>query len=293
MDTDFTQYLSRQWRDHATAAAAVAATLPAGFDLLPPPGSPGDALADFARLAEHVLLGHLGDLPAFDRWAARFEAHPAADERAANAKARARYACELAHERPATPGALPDDQRLPAAVDAALALAARGRLPGAAAILRAIDDERRDAGPETTKAIASATSTLTFHLQQGPRATGAEGLMVDAAIVSRDAWEAAGTWKEIERAEYFIALACVEAGRGADALAHARRCEAICRAHGDDPYELFFAAEATARAGVACGDAAVAREALDAMTRLLAQVPATESRGYCEARLAQCRAMAA
>jgi hypothetical protein len=79
-----------------------------------------------------------------------------------------------------------------------------------------------------------------------------------AASVARVAWERAGTWREVERAEYRLAMSSLVVGEPYGAVGHAEACRAICEAHCDAPgaplLELFFAHEALARSRHAIGD---------------------------------------
>jgi len=70
---------------------------------------------------------------------------------------------------------------------------------------------------------------------------------VSAATLSRDAWIRLGHWRDVERAEQFLALAHVAAGQGAEAIQCARRCQQLCAENQAPPHEFFFASEAFAR----------------------------------------------
>jgi hypothetical protein len=68
--------------------------------------------------------------------------------------------------------------------------------------------------------------------------------MILAAETGRKYWELAGTWVEVERAEYRLAMTYMHAGQLDKALKHARLCESICNENDAAPFEKFFAAEA-------------------------------------------------
>jgi L-rhamnose isomerase len=68
--------------------------------------------------------------------------------------------------------------------------------------------------------------------------------MIKAATVARKFWELAGTWKEVERAEYRLAYSHKKAQQLDKALAHASTCIEIIVKNGSDPFELFFGYEA-------------------------------------------------
>jgi hypothetical protein len=109
--------------------------------------------------------------------------------------------------------------------------------------------------------------------------------MFAAAAIARRAWERAGTWVHVERAEYQLALCHAVAGDGEAARFHARACLAICESHGADAVERFYAEEALARAELAAGDAAAAAVARDRMVGWLAAVTDAETREGCGADL--------
>lgn len=79
-------------------------------------------------------------------------------------------------------------------------------------------------------------------------------LMIRAARVARTYWQRAGTWLEVERAEYRLAVCWLAAGDPAAALQHATRCDSIVRENGSVPLEMFFAAEAVCLSARALGD---------------------------------------
>jgi hypothetical protein len=111
--------------------------------------------------------------------------------------------------------------------------------------------------------------------------------MLRAARAGRDFWAIAGSGKEVERAEYRLAMSHIKAGKVEAALAHARRCLALVEENGTDPGEAFFAHEAIARARLAAGETRAAREERTTMAELLPQVADESFRGYCTGELAK------
>lgn len=71
--------------------------------------------------------------------------------------------------------------------------------------------------------------------------------MKSAARVARQYWEVAGTWIEVERAEYRLAMTMLAAGDPVAALEHAELCLKICTSNNAEPFEHFFAHEARAK----------------------------------------------
>jgi tetratricopeptide (TPR) repeat protein len=71
-------------------------------------------------------------------------------------------------------------------------------------------------------------------------------LMIQSAFVGRKFWELAGTWKEVERAEYRLAKVFLKANVLDKAFEHSEKCLAIISDNGNDPLEEFFGFEALA-----------------------------------------------
>jgi len=130
-----------------------------------------------------------------------------------------------------------------------------------------------DADPGV-RALAANSNGIAGTLQErAPLEPAQRELMLRAAQVARTQWERAGTWLEVERAEYRLALCWLAAGNAAQALQHAKLCDAIVRENGALPLESFFAAEALALPARALGDitchaeaAATARQAFAALS---------------------------
>lgn len=263
-------FLEQAWNDHAEQAAAVAARLPEGLPL----AQDDDGVLRLAALAHHVLGEHLGrwqDGLAFLGQLAERGMHGAAGAASiARCQASLRLCGGVADERVAMTAS--DQCRV--TTMAACNLAAFDTARAAALLQEAVDraGDLPDADPgvralaANSNGIAGALQTLT------PTGAAQRELMIRAAQVARAQWQRAGTWLEVERAEYRLALCWLAAGDPAQALQHARACDAIVRENGSLPLELFFAAEALclpARAlGDGAGDAAAvatARQAFDAL----------------------------
>lgn len=71
-------------------------------------------------------------------------------------------------------------------------------------------------------------------------------LMILAAKTGRKFWEIAGTWLQIERAEYRLSNSYRKADDLVKALEHAQTCIEICEANRAGPLEFFFGYEALA-----------------------------------------------
>lgn len=98
------------------------------------------------------------------------------------------------------------------------------------------------------RALAVSGHNLAAALQEKAVLTGDEiKLMLMASQASRVYWERAGTWLQVERAEYQLATTFLKSGDSVQAEFHARECARIVTEHKAPALERFFACEALAR----------------------------------------------
>lgn len=268
--TTLDAFLDQAWSDHADHAPAVAARLPESLPLV----ADDDGVMRLAALTHHVLGEHLGRWPeglAFLAQLAERGAHGAGGAASlARCEASLRLCAGLADERAAMTAS--DQCRVSAMAAGNLAAfdTARSAQLLEDALARAGGLPDADPG---VRALAANSNGIAASLQElAPLGPAQRELMLRAAQAARTQWERAGTWLEVERAEYRLALCWLAAGDAATALEHAQRCDAIVREHGAPPLELFFAAEALALPALALGDgashasaAATARQAFAAL----------------------------
>lgn len=270
-------WLDDAWNRHDRDAAALAAELQPRAATLPD----DDDGAEAVRLARHVMLAHRGDGDALRAFLA---ALPAGEKLAAqHERARWALAALSGSDAPALPEAvtwgLLADVALHEIVHGRLA-AARERVLGLEATAAAHPDEA------ARRAYAATAYNLTLALRTGPREPARDALMLEMAELERRAWQRAGTWMHVERADYHLALCHAVLGHGAQALAHAAACREACEANGADAAERFFAHECSVHAARAAGDAAAAAQHRARMVALLAEVEDAEMKAFCEETLA-------
>jgi hypothetical protein len=244
----FDTFMARAWADHATRSDAVARRLRMRT---PPPQTPGQ-VAQLVRIVVHLLGEHLGR---FDdaRWRLdALRAHALADDSVQSALRVAAATLDIGQDRAHAFDALDAAQTLRAEAAAASLCLGRGRLEralqliaSAAARLAALPD----ATAQDHRPLAVACNNMTWELhdlgaRRSPEQTQA---MLRLAAASREHWSRAGTWLEIERAEYGLAITHLSAGLHDDAWRHAAQCLAVCLHHKAPPYELLYAHEAMAR----------------------------------------------
>lgn len=281
-DDTLRAWLDRAHEQHAQRPREVADALLARAATLPADAEGAEAV----QLGEHLLLGHLADGAALQRLLALLPPAAALEE----ARTRAAWALrqwQRAEGGP-QPDVLPEAPAWRAMQNVTLAWVQQGRVADAAAWWQAHEAQALgNADASARRAFAAGANNLASHLRDGPRGSAErDKLMLQAAAIARRAWAAAGTWLQVERAEYQLALCHAAVGDGAMALRHALACVSVCEAEGADAVERFFAHEALARAQHAAGDAAAADAACAQMHGLLAQCADAGLAAWCREVLA-------
>jgi len=268
-------FIEQAWIEHVTDEAGVAARIEAQAPRL---AEAPDQLGAFLGLAQHVLIGHRGDAPAMERCLLSLAGVPA-DEAASTAISAARLAAALMCYAGAPAGDVPAPAAIRAHGNAACGHAARGNAAAARGVLDSAASLARGDDTAARKALAACHHNLAAQLQEAGSSPATNALMMLAAAESRRLWAQAGTWMNIERADYMLSLCAATAGDAARALAHARSCLAICEANDADAFERFFAHEALVRAG----DDRAAN--LQAMRELLNRIDDEGNRAYARSAL--------
>lgn len=308
----FDASLSAAWEVHAQDPRGVAA----GLDGLLAQVDQAEPLSRLCGLALHVWGEHLGAWPEALAWLDRARAATAgwaSPEAAAAAPVldqgeRLMRLC-LGLVAPSVPttaetpwasalAGLGASDQLRLLVGAANQLGSRPGGPWLAVASRLLAATAVPAAalPDTDPAVrhwAAQSNNLAGNLrEQAPLAAEAAALMCCAAETACQAWSRAGTWLQVERAEYLLAQCLLTAGQPAQALVHARTCADIVAREGQVPLEAFFAAEVVALAAHACGDGPAWTAALQQAEAAYAALPDAD-RPWCDATWAQLRAQQA
>ncbi|MEO5771482.1 MAG: hypothetical protein ABIQ29_05385, partial [Burkholderiaceae bacterium] len=255
MASTFDAFLAQCWADHAEHPHDVARRL-TSREASPPDSA---ALAALLRLELHVRAEHLGDFEGARAGLRRWANDPLVDDAVRSALRVGRYSLALAEPSggDVAPG-LSLEETLRAEASAAAIRLGRADTPGALALLRTAQ-ARLAALPQGAGAVhrplAVACNNLAWSLHDAGSARSAAdtAAMLELAAASRVHWAEAGTWLEVQRADYGLALCHLSAGRPADALPLAERCLASCRENAAPAFELFHACEALCRAHAALG----------------------------------------
>ena len=131
------------------------------------------------------------------------------------------------------------------------------------------------------RAVAVASHNLACALEETTdRCADERALMILAAQASREHWERAGTWLEVERAEYRLAMTWLQAGDLAQARRHAQACLDIVAANDGAALERLFGWEALGLVERAAGHTAGHAHAL-AMARAPFTELSADDQGWC------------
>jgi hypothetical protein len=279
MKLGFDEFLQQAWADHADRAEAVADRLRTET---PVPTKP-EHLGALVRLVVHLLGEHLGR---FDdaRWRlAALAGHPLLDEAARAALRVGQATLDLA-QRDATAARLSASDRMRAEAAAAAICVARGQSTRALQLLasaRARVARLRTATPADHRSLAVACNNMAWELHDRGAARSDEDsvAMLDIAAASRAHWSKAGTWLEVERADYCLALTHLAARRNDAALPFAAQCLAACIAHDAPPFEHFYGHEALARVQHARGDGAATAHHVQAARAAFDRLDADDQSG--------------
>lgn len=294
--TDLDRFIQQGWQRHAQQPEALAR------ELLVWPLATVDTearLLKLAALGHHVLGEHLGRWQEGLAWLQPLAALPVCGEEGRAALRRLVASLHLA----AGPGA-PDPCSGLTASDTvrAQALAAASLVPhdqarASAWLQQALAGFDAAALPGTdaaARALAVTGNNLACELEEKPaRQPGETALMLQAARIARRFWALAGGALETERAEYRLAMTCLQAGDPAQALQHAQACLALVEAQPPGPewaLERFFGQEARARAASGLGSAEALAQAQTAALAAWAELSA-DDQAACQPTLQQVQAL--
>ena len=290
---DFNAFIDQAWTDHATDPAGVAERLQSeGLSRV----SDADQLASVAHLAHHVFGSHLARWNDGVHFQQQLAALPCCEAGSTQAQAIARHISALR-----LAGGLADDR-------AGLGPSDRIRLNAMAAnnlvehdaghaeaFSQAALSEAEQAGlPDNDpchRALAVMGNTIAAALEEKPTLSASEvKLMIQAAQAGRRHWALAGTWLEVERAEYRLALSWIKAGDTGQARLHAQNCLQIVQAQGNVPLEAFFGWVVLGQVEQAAGNAAALAQAFSHAESAFASLTEAD-RGWCQASLDRLQAV--
>lgn len=135
------------------------------------------------------------------------------------------------------------------------------------------------------RALAVTGNTIASSLEEKKNRNANETeLMIRAATIARKFWEIAGTWKEVERAEYRLSQSYLQADKLDLALTHAKTCLKIVAENNNETLEAFFGYEALVKILKARKEDAAFKSAVAEMTKAFNQLSA-DDQSWCKESL--------
>lgn len=280
----FDTFVEQAWNDHATAPESVASRLAQGLTL----AQRDDQLPTLAHLGVHVLLEHLGDWQRALTFVEQLSSAPLVTPASACVQSLLRYSlsCRLAGgEEAALDGLGASDQvRVAALASGALVLSDTSRANALLTLALETASALADTDP-ANRSLAVTGNNMACTLEEKKDRTHAQqALMILAATTARTYWERAGTWLEVERAQYRLAMTWLAAGDVHQARLHAQACREIVEANGNVPLESFFAHEALAKVEREAGNPTGLAVAVAAAAGAYAGLEESD-KGWCKASL--------
>ena len=287
---EFEEFIRTAWAEHADEPDDVAERLALSLDRVELPAQ----VAPFAGIVTHVFGEHLAR---FDDGVELLESMrrlPACLGQAealgivSRSVAALRYASGEEHAL----DVLAPQDRISVLANASGAILGQSDFGRAIAAydqaLRLALKHRPEARAQRSLAVAGNNLASSLEGKADRSASETEG-MLRAAEAALAYWAQAGTWLELERAEYRLTRSLLQAGQAAAAIEHAQRCLAVCAANDAPPFERFFGEAVLALAQRSAGDQAGFIASRQRAVACFALVPDDEQQ-WCESELKELHA---
>ncbi len=239
----FGEYIKSAWFNHAKDPRSVADNIKSNFNLM----ETDEDIMKMAHLIVHVCGEHLGD------WLLGLELIKKLKNNAPikDKEAMSRYKAilELGNNPQFAINHFSNSDQSQILATTASALANLGGLKNAEKFLNMSSEllPQLPSGDPAFRSLAITGHNVAGALLELEHLSPAQiQLMIRSAVISRTNWELAGTWLEVERAEYHLAKVFFKAEKYQDGLTHAKLCREIIVKNGDVPLEKFFACEVLA-----------------------------------------------
>jgi len=244
---DFASYHKQAWNDHATDSKKVATTFSNGLALV----ETNEQLAQFVGLVTHVMGEHLGEWSEGTALLTKLKDHKSFVKGSETENAIHRSIAALQMGAGATQDlqsfSLSDQIRIYAVAASALSEQNASRAEELLRKALSMAEAGLDSKDPANRALAVTGNVTASALERKTSRSEAEkNLMILAAQTGRKYWQIAGTWLEVERAEYRLAMSYLHADELTKALRHAQMCLEICEQNKAPELEMFFGYEALA-----------------------------------------------
>lgn len=282
----FDEFLTQAWNDHAIQPELVAQRMSDGTSLI----EKNDQIPPMAHLITHVLGEHLGFWDKGIHLLETLKAIPVFDSMSESKHAIARSIAilQLASGKKVSLEALSLSDQVRVLAVAAAAVNEQKSPEKAQEFFREALNKVQlgiDKDDLANRTLAVTGNNLACSLEEKPTRTQIEtDLMVLAAQTGRKYWEIAGSWLEVERAEYRLSQTYFKANDFAKALEHAQTCLEVAQENNAPPLELFFGYEALALVEKARDNSIGFSKALEQMRENFEKL-SSEDKSWCESSL--------
>jgi len=245
---NFSNFLDQAWADHSKDPAGVAARLHEGQALI----SSEEDLSEFAGLASHVFVEHLGLWDQAVQFLSALKSHSTFSESSEAARKidRAIRALELSNGQNPDLSAysVSDRVRILAFASSTLSKTQPARSHDLLRTALRLAETGLTADDPANKSLAATGNNLACQFEEKSDRTAEEtSLMILSAQTGRIYWERAGTWVEVMRAEYRLAMTFLAMQDFDRARRHAEISLAMATENKADALDKFFAFEALAQ----------------------------------------------
>lgn len=287
---DWNEFIYQCWGDHGHNATVVGEKIKEKSRELKDPA----VLTSFVPLLVHVYGEHLGEWQTGIDLLKPYEQMILNDDQKALLK-RSEAILSLGINTETSMAAFSDSDQARIFATASAAYLGHEKTKVAAQLLAKALQFAQGLAPKdpAIRALAISTNNMASALEQKEQLSREEvDFMLENAQAARKFWEQAGTWKEVERAEYRLAFSHLKAKMAEEALRHAELCRHTIATNGNDRFEMFFAHEALAHSYLALMQKENAQKEVIAAEELFGQIE-PDSRQWCQGSLAKMKKLIA
>ncbi len=243
----FESYLNQAWADHAADSVKVANEFSNGASLV----ESNDQISQFAGLVTHVMGEHLGQWENGLSLLKDLQKHPKflAGTESERAVRRSLQVLKVGKGQTEELSEFSNSDQIRIMATAASALSDRDPVRAKELLINSLElaQSVSDHKDPANRALAITGNNLACALEEKLNRSQSETeLMILAAQTGRKFWELAGTWVEISRAEYRLAMSFLQAGDLVNADLHAQSCIEICQENKAGDLDMFYCFEALA-----------------------------------------------
>jgi hypothetical protein len=280
------EFLKQAWKDHANQTDEVATRMNEAHYLI----ERNDQIPPLCQLITHVLGEHLGSWDKGIDLLQKIKEVSVFDPLTESGKAidRSIASLDLAAGRKESLVKLSVSDQVRALAVAVSALSEQKNAENSKKLfLEAIEKVKMtaDNSDPAHRALAITGNNLACSLEVRKTRTNDETeLMILAAQTARQHWGIAGTWLEIERAEYRLSQTYLKANEFTKALEHAKNCLDIVQENKGPSLEFFFGYEVLALAEKANNNSNGFSNAVEQMKMNFERL-STDDQSWCKASL--------